>query len=83
MKIFGFEIRLCTSGDCRSGIETVADRHTVQTTDVRRVRLKSAPCCERPSIGCWTSSSSCRRQRNRVGEVAERADLLDSADGGR
>ena len=80
MKIFGFEIRLCTSGDCRSGIETVADRQTVQTTDVRRVRLKSAPCCERPSIGCWTS---CRRQRNRVDEVAERADLLDSTDGGR
>ena len=34
MKIFDFEIRLCTSGDCRSGIETVADRHTVQTADV-------------------------------------------------
>ena len=34
MKIFGFEIRLCTSGDCRSGIETVADRGTVQMTDV-------------------------------------------------
>ena len=64
MKIFGFEIRLCTSGDCRSLENGGRPRRTVQTTDVRgeSVRLKSAPCCERPSIGCWWTS--CRRQRS-------------------